>query len=46
MTIVVMKKLREKNLYGLNIFIKKMECTNHILRNYINLLREIANTRS
>lgn len=40
-----MKKLRETNPYGPNMVIKKIECTNHILRNYINKLREIANKR-
>uniref|UniRef100_A0A2S2P2G9 Mutator-like transposase domain-containing protein n=1 Tax=Schizaphis graminum TaxID=13262 RepID=A0A2S2P2G9_SCHGA len=40
-----MKRLREANPYGPNIVIKKIECTNHLLRNYINKLRDISNKR-
>lgn len=40
-----MKRLREANPYGSNIVIKKIECTNHLLRNYINKLRDIPNKR-
>lgn len=40
-----MKRLREANPYGPNVVIKKIECTNHVLRNYINKLRDISNKR-
>jgi hypothetical protein len=41
----VLKRLRIAKPYGSDIMIKKVECTNHLLRNYINKLRDIANKR-
>lgn len=41
----VLKRLHIAKPYGSDIMIKKVECTNHLLRNYINKLRDIANKR-
>lgn len=41
----IMKRLRQEKPYGSNIVIKKVECTNHLLRNYINRLRDISTKR-
>lgn len=41
----VMKRLRLAKPYGPNIMIKKVECSNHLLRNYINRLRDLTNKR-
>lgn len=41
----VLKRLRIAKPYGSDIMIKKVECTNHLLINYINKLRDIANKR-
>lgn len=41
----VMKNLNLTKPYGPDLNIKKIECTNHLLRNYINRLREIAGRR-
>lgn len=41
----IMKRLRLEKPYGTNIVIKKVECTNHLLRNYINRLRDISGKR-
>jgi len=38
----VMKRLRIEKPYGPNFVIKKVECTNHLLRNYINRMRDIS----
>jgi len=38
----VTKKLSIANPYGPNCKIKKIECKNHILRNYMNRVTEIA----
>lgn len=38
----VMQQLRKCKPYGPNYHIQKIECTNHILRNYLRRLREIA----
>jgi len=40
-----MKRLRLEKPYGTNVIIKKVECTNHLLRNYINRLRDISGKR-
>ena len=32
----VYKKIRDNKPYGPNIFVEKVECRNHILRNYCN----------
>lgn len=40
-----MKRLHIAKPYGPNCMIKKVECTNHLLRNYINRLRDITNKR-
>lgn len=40
-----MKRLRIAKPYGPNFMIKKIECCNHLLRNYINRIRDIANKR-
>jgi len=40
-----MKRFRLKKPYGTNVIIKKVECTNHLLRNYINRLRNISGKR-
>jgi hypothetical protein len=40
-----MKRLRLEKPYGTNIGIKKIESTNHLLRNYINCLRDISGKR-
>jgi len=36
-----MKRLIMKKAYGPNFVIKKVECTNDLLRNYINRMRDI-----
>ncbi|XP_060858281.1 uncharacterized protein LOC132935681 [Metopolophium dirhodum] len=41
----VMKNLSLTKPYGPDLNIKKIECTNHLLRNYINRLRETASRR-
>jgi len=41
----IMKRLRLEKPYGTNVVIKKLECTNHLLRNYINRLRDISGKR-
>lgn len=41
----VLKKIRLAKPYGDNIEVKKIECTNHILRNYLNRLVDIASKR-
>ncbi|CAI6376077.1 unnamed protein product [Macrosiphum euphorbiae] len=41
----IMKRLRLEKPYGTNVVIKKVECTNHLLRNYINRLRDISGKR-
>ncbi|KAK5639603.1 hypothetical protein RI129_012095 [Pyrocoelia pectoralis] len=38
----VYRKLREVMPYGPGIMIQKIECKNHILRNYINKLKELS----
>jgi len=40
----VMKKLTSK-LHGPDIYIKKIECINHILRNYCNRILDISSRR-
>lgn len=41
----VLKKLILSKPYGFHTDIKKIECTNHILRNYINRIVDISNRR-
>jgi hypothetical protein len=41
----VMKRLHIAKLYGLGCMIKKIECSNHLLRNYINRLRDLPKKR-
>ncbi|XP_022160289.1 uncharacterized protein LOC111026498 isoform X3 [Myzus persicae] len=41
----VMKRLRIAKPYGPNCIVKKVECSNHLLRNYINRLRDLTNKR-
>lgn len=41
----VMKKLSIAKPYGIEHRIKKIECSNHILRNYCNRLRDISTRR-
>lgn len=41
----VMKKLLIAKPYGPDQRVKKIECSNHILRNYCNRLRDIATRR-
>ncbi|CAI6371889.1 unnamed protein product [Macrosiphum euphorbiae] len=41
----VMKRLRIAKPYGPNFIIKKVECINHLLRNYINRLRDLTSKR-
>lgn len=41
----VIKQLVLIKPYGPDFIIKKIECTNHLLRNYINRLRDIASRR-
>ncbi|KAL4126400.1 hypothetical protein QTP88_010622 [Uroleucon formosanum] len=38
----VMKRLQEIQPYGPNFFIEKIECTNHLLRNYASKLNTLA----
>lgn len=40
-----MKRLCVAKPYGPNCVIKKIECSNHLLRNYINRLRDLTNKR-
>lgn len=40
-----MKRLRIAKPYGPNFIIKKVECINHLLRNYINRLRDLTSKR-
>ncbi|KAL4118943.1 hypothetical protein QTP88_011821 [Uroleucon formosanum] len=42
---VVMNKLHLAKTYGSDFVIKKIECWNHILRNYVNKLKDIATER-
>lgn len=37
-----MKRLQEIQPYGPNFFIEKIECTNHLLRNYASKLNTLA----
>lgn len=41
----VMKKLSLAKPYGPDIFIKKIECVNHILRNYCNRIVDMSTRR-
>lgn len=41
----VMKKMHLAKPYGNDIIVKKVECTNHILRNYSNRLRDMTTKR-
>lgn len=41
----VTKKLFLSKPYGRDVFIKKVECINHILRNYLNRIVDIASRR-
>jgi len=41
----VMKKLSIAKPYGIEHRIKKIECSNHILHNYYNRLRDISTRR-
>jgi len=41
----VMKKLSIAKPYGIEHRVKKIECSNHILRNYCNRLRDISTRR-
>jgi hypothetical protein len=42
----VMKRLRlAKRYYGPDVIFKKIECSNHILRNYINKLHELSKNK-
>jgi hypothetical protein len=38
----VYKKIKESMPYGPHCFIEKIECRNHIMRNYCNKIREIG----
>jgi hypothetical protein len=38
----VYKKIRNGRPYGPSYFVHKIECRNHILRNFCNKIREIA----
>lgn len=38
----VTNALRNAMVYGPDVHIRKVECSNHLLRNYINKLRNIA----
>ncbi|XP_060846320.1 uncharacterized protein LOC132925982 [Rhopalosiphum padi] len=40
-----MKRLRIAKPYGPNCIVQKVECTNHLLRNYINRLRDLTSKR-
>lgn len=40
-----MKRLRIAKPYGPGFMIKKIECSNHLLRNYINRLRDLTKKR-
>lgn len=41
----VIKKIQLAKPYGKDIVVKKIECTNHILRNYSVRLRELSSKR-
>ncbi|KAL4112571.1 hypothetical protein QTP88_016326 [Uroleucon formosanum] len=41
----VMKKINLAKPYGNDVIVKKIECTNHILRNYSNRLKDISTKR-
>ena len=41
----VLKKIMLAKPYGNNLDVKKIECANHILRNYLNRLMDIATKR-
>lgn len=41
----VLKKIMLEKPYGNNLDVKKIECANHILRNYLNRLVDIATKR-
>lgn len=41
----VTKKLNIANPYGPTLSVKKIECKNHILRNYMNRLKEMTTKR-
>jgi hypothetical protein len=38
----VIKKLRINKPYGNDVIVQKIECSNHILRNYSNRIRDIS----
>lgn len=40
-----MKRLRIAKPYGPNCIVKKVECSNHLLRNYINRLRDLTSKK-
>lgn len=40
----VHRKIKELKPYGPNVFVEKIECRNHLLRNYCKKIREISNT--
>lgn len=40
-----MKRLRIAKPYGPNCIVQKVECTNHLLRNCINRLRDLTSKR-
>lgn len=41
----VLKKIHLAKPYGYDLQVSKIECTNHILRNYLNRLRDITTRR-
>jgi hypothetical protein len=41
----VIKKIRMLKPYGTDILVEKIECTNHILRNYSTRLRDLSTKR-
>lgn len=41
----VMKKINLAKPYGNDVIVKKIECTNHILRNYSNRLKDMSTKR-
>lgn len=44
-TVALLKKLRIKKPYGNYVVVQKIECSNHILRNYSTRIRDISTKR-
>jgi hypothetical protein len=39
---IVFNKMKNNKPYGYNFYVEKIQCTNHILRNYCNKIKDFA----